>query len=220
MAHHTMRGQVVIEPEENYQTWLNSHPTFTQTQAPSRADSERGEQLYAPCASCHGADGGGQQNMNAPRLSHLEPWYLERQLHFYKEGVRGAHQDDTYGQQMAGMVSTLTDNQSVADVSAYVSDLESEAPSPTVEGNAERGARLYRSCSNCHGDQGEGNYATNAPALAGQHDWYLRRQLQHFKRGIRGSHEGDYYGPQMILMANTLHDERAIDDLVAYINRL
>ncbi len=215
-----MRGQVVIEPEEAYQTWLTSHPTFAETQAPNRADTERGKQLYAVCASCHGANGEGNQNMNAPRLSNLEPWYLERQLHFYKEGVRGAHPDDTYGQQMAGMASTLGDDQAIADVSAYISGLESEAPAATIEGNAQRGAHLYRNCSNCHGDRGQGNFATNAPALAGQNDWYLHRQLQHFKQGIRGSHEGDYYGPQMILMAKTLHDERAIDDVVAYINRL
>lgn len=220
MAHHTMRGQVVIEPKEDYQTWLSSHPTFTETQGPNRADPERGQSLYAVCASCHGADGGGQQTMNAPRLSHLEPWYLERQLHFYKDGVRGAHPEDTYGQQMAGMVTTLADDQAVADVSAYMSSLDSAPPASTIEGNAKRGERLYRNCSNCHGDQGQGNYATNAPALAGQHDWYLRRQLQHFKQGIRGSHKGDYYGPQMILMANTLHDEQAINDVVAYINRL
>lgn len=220
MAHHTMRGQVVVEPEADFQTWLDSHPTFATTQSPDRADAERGAQLYSVCASCHGPQGGGNPALNAPRLSQLEPWYLKRQLAFYKNGVRGAHEDDQYGQQMAGMMATLPDERAMADVAAHISGLDSEAPEASISGNIERGERLYRNCSNCHGDRGQGNYATNAPTLAGQHDWYLKRQLQYFKQGIRGAHEGDYYGPQMMLMANTLHDEQAINDLVAYINRL
>jgi cytochrome c oxidase subunit 2 len=51
-------------------------------------------------------------------------------------------------------------------------------------------------------------------------DWYLARQLQNFKDGIRGAHPTDYYGYQMGLMANVLQDEQAIKDLVAYINTL
>lgn len=220
MAHHTMRGQVVVEPREDFDTWLASHPTFADTQNEDRADAERGAQLYGVCASCHGQDGSGNADMNAPRISLLDVRYLERQLEFYKSGVRGSHEDDRYGQQMAGMMSTLSDQQAIIDVSAHIASLSSDAPETGITGDVERGARLYRNCSSCHGDQGEGNYATNAPALAGQHDWYLRRQLQNFKQGVRGSHKGDYYGTQMTLMARTLHDDQAIDDLVAYINQL
>lgn len=220
MAHHTMRGQVVIEPHEDFDRWLASHPTFADTQNDDRADPQRGAQLYGVCASCHGPEGGGNADMNAPRLSHLDPWYLERQLHFYKTGVRGSHEEDRFGQQMAGMMATLPDRQAMRDVSAHIDSLTSDPPDTTVTGDAQRGERLYRNCSSCHGDRGEGNYATNAPALAGQYDWYLRRQLEHFKKGVRGSHKGDYYGTQMTLMARTLHDDQAIDDLLAYLNQL
>jgi cytochrome c oxidase subunit 2 len=51
-------------------------------------------------------------------------------------------------------------------------------------------------------------------------DWYLARQLKNFKEGIRGSHHHDIYGSQMALMSNVLADERAIDDLLAYVNTL
>ena len=79
---------------------------------------------------------------------------------------------------------------------------------------------LYAVCAACHGAQGEGNPALNAPKLAGQGDWYLKRQLQHFKSGARGAHEKDTFGKMMAPMAATLADEAAIDNVVAYIKTL
>lgn len=220
MAHHAMRGQVVVEAQEDFDQWLDSHPTFAATQSDSRADAERGASLYGVCASCHGQEGEGNRNMNAPKISGLPPWYLERQLQFYKDGVRGSHEQDNYGQQMAGMMNSLSDRQAILDVSAHIAELPDSSAEATLEGDAKRGKRLFNNCSSCHGDNAEGNYATNAPPLAGQHDWYLKRQLENYKQGIRGSHKGDYYGTQMILMARTLHNEQAIDDVLTYINSL
>jgi cytochrome c oxidase subunit 2 len=51
-------------------------------------------------------------------------------------------------------------------------------------------------------------------------DWYLVRQLQNFKSGVRGAHPEDYYGMQMGFMGRILKDDEAINDLVAYINSL
>ena len=51
-------------------------------------------------------------------------------------------------------------------------------------------------------------------------DWYLVRQLENFQHGIRGTHRQDYYGWQMATMADSLKDERSINDVVAYINTL
>ena len=59
------------------------------------------------------------------------------------------------------------------------------------------GKAAYQTCSMCHGNDGEGNAALNAPALAGQEAWYLKRQLQKFKDGVRGTHPDDVYGMQM-----------------------
>jgi len=79
---------------------------------------------------------------------------------------------------------------------------------------------LYTTCAYCHGDQGQGVWAMNAPRLANMTDWYLARQLESFRDGIRGSHHSDYYGFQMGFMAKSLKDESAINDLVSYINTL
>ena len=52
-------------------------------------------------------------------------------------------------------------------------------------------------CQSCHQADGAGNPAFGAPALAGQQQAYLLRQLQHFQSGIRGSHPEDNFGAQM-----------------------
>lgn len=88
------------------------------------------------------------------------------------------------------------------------------------EADTAAGQALYPVCSACHGANGEGNALLNAPKLAGQHDWYLKRQLQNFQHGLRGSAPGDIFGAQMAPMAATLADEAAIDNIVAYITSL
>ena len=82
------------------------------------------------------------------------------------------------------------------------------------------GKTLYNSCIACHGSQGEGNSAMNAPALTGQPVSYLVRQLNHFKAGIRGADANDTFGAQMRGMAASLVDEQAIADVSAYIASL
>lgn len=82
------------------------------------------------------------------------------------------------------------------------------------------GEKLYQGCISCHGDKAQGNDAMHAPALAGQYQWYLARQLSHFKTGKRGSQNGDSNGALMVAMANTLAGEKAINDVSAYIASL
>jgi cytochrome c553 len=84
----------------------------------------------------------------------------------------------------------------------------------------ETGQALYATCVACHGDQGAGNPALNAPALAGQHADYLARQLAHFHSGIRGSDASDSLGSQMRGMAAVLDTEEKRDAVVAYIASL
>jgi len=87
-------------------------------------------------------------------------------------------------------------------------------------GDAERGKTFYAVCAACHGPDGEGMQELNAPALAGQEEWYIVRQLQNFKTGIRGKNPGDIYGMQMAPMAMTLPDDQAMEDVAAYLSSL
>jgi len=87
-------------------------------------DPARGQGLYAVCSTCHGPQGEGMQEMNAPRLAGRESWYLIRQLQNFKAGIRGSHPDDVYGRQMAPMAQILADAQAIEDVAAYLSGLK------------------------------------------------------------------------------------------------
>jgi len=88
------------------------------------------------------------------------------------------------------------------------------------EGNAAAGAASYAVCSACHGQQGEGNVALNAPKLASLEGWYIRRQIQHYQAGIRGADPRDTFGMQMAPMSRTLASDTALANVVAYIQTL
>lgn len=91
--------------------------------ATAAGDAERGKALYGVCATCHGPDGRGMKEMNAPSLAGRESWYLVRQLENFKSGVRGADASDVYGRQMAPMAQLLADKQAMEDVAAYLESL-------------------------------------------------------------------------------------------------
>ena len=57
VAHYAMRGRVVVEEEQAFQAWLRGYPTFAETMARAPADVAAGQQLFAACAACHGAQG-------------------------------------------------------------------------------------------------------------------------------------------------------------------
>ena len=87
-------------------------------------------------------------------------------------------------------------------------------------GDAAAGKAAYALCATCHGAEGEGNAAMHGPALAGQETWYLKRQIQKFKDGVRGTHADDLYGMQMRPMAMTLQSDEQIDAVAEYIASL
>lgn len=220
IAHHTMRGAVIVESEDDYDTWLASNPSFSDTQTRVAGNATAGAAQYAVCAACHGQQGEGLVALNAPKIAGQEPWYLRKQLNNYRNGVRGAHQDDVYGQQMAPMAATLANEQLMENVIAHIQTFP-DAPAPaTVEGDARAGQKTYEYCAYCHGGQAEGIQTMNAPRMAGMTDWYLKRQLINFREGIRGQHPQDYYGKQMSFMGRTLTSDEMIDDVIAYINSL
>jgi cytochrome c oxidase subunit 2 len=220
IAHHTMRGSVVVETEQHFNAWLQEQPTFAEREARPAGDPLAGQAQYAVCSACHGAQGEGNQALNAPKLAGLDAWYIKKQVRNYQAGLRGSHQDDVYGQQMAPMAATLSDETALDNVIAYIGTLPDQPSEATITGDVSRGAKLYRTCASCHGEQGQGIWAMNAPRTAGMSDWYIARQLHNFKSDIRGAHPGDFYGKQMAFMARTLKDDEAIQDLVAYINTL
>ena len=220
IGHHTMRGAVVVDEQEDFETWAASFPTYAETKAVAAGNATAGAAGYAVCAACHGQQGEGLQALNAPKIAGQEDWYIARQIRNYQGGLRGAHEDDIYGRQMAPMAATLVTDESIANVIAHINTFPDNPAPATIDGDVGNGERLYTVCAYCHGGEAQGIQAINAPRMAGMTDWYLASQLKNFRDGIRGEHPMDFYGMQMGFMGRTIQTDQDINDLVAYINTL
>jgi cytochrome c oxidase subunit 2 len=225
-----MRSKVVVESQDEFESWLDAQPTFAETQARPVGDATRGATSYAVCLACHGANGEGNDpqggadltGQNGPKLAGQEPWYLRRQIANFQNGLRGPQ--DLITQQMAAMSAVLATPGTIEDVIAYIGTFPDESSDTSITGDVARGRDLYQTCGLCHGRDGHGNWNSNAPRLAGMSDWYLRRQIELFRAtdpaARRGGHANDIYGDQMNLLAGMLKDDNAINDVIAYINTL
>jgi cytochrome c oxidase subunit 2 len=220
IGHFVMRGSVVIDTQADYDSWLAAQPTFAQTQSEAAPNIAAGQAQFALCATCHGDQGEGNQALNGPKLAGQDAWYIERQLNYFKTGVRGGD-GDTNGQAMAPMAQTLVDDNAVRNMAAYIASLPDTPAASTVSGDIANGQRIYsRNCAACHLKDGSGIWYTDAPALAGMSAWYFVTQISNFKAGIRGMHRDDYYGEQMVGMAAAMADVAEMEDVAAYLNSL
>jgi len=137
-------------------------------------DSVNGEALFDNCASCHGADGGGQADGSTPRIAGQHFRVLAKQLVDFRSGKR-------WDFRMEGAADRhhLTGAQDIADVATYVSKLARPGKRGIGGGEfVEEGSRIYaKQCESCHGPAAEGNPESGVPRLAGQHYGYLMRQM-------------------------------------------
>jgi cytochrome c oxidase subunit 2 len=145
---------------------------------------------------------------------------MTRQLKNFKAGIRGAHPDDTFGAQMRPMAMILAGDQDIADVVAYITSLDMPEVPRSIDGDIELGKQAYETCIPCHGEFGQGAQALDAPRLSNQHDWYTVRQIDNFRKGIRGSHQNDIYGAQMRIMSQMLESDERVRAVAAYIATL
>jgi len=77
----------------------------------------------------------------------------------------------------------------------------------------------YSFCTVCHGAQGNGNRAINAPKIAGIEPWYLKHQLTQFRLGARGTKATDVPGMEMQPVGVQL-DDASMDAVAAYVATL
>ena len=183
----------------------------------------RGEDLYRLCAACHGVDAAGNEAVGAPAIAALPQWYVGAQLKQFRDGIRGTHFDDIMGMRMRPMSLTLRSDADVEAVAAFVAGMPVVHPPPSLTGgDAAKGKETYvATCVACHGADGVGNQAMmGAAPLVHASDWYLLRQVENFRAGIRGARPGDQGGALMRPMVLRLADEQAIKDVVAYIMTL
>lgn len=166
------------------------------------------------CASCHGADGGGNEQSGFPRLAGLDTAYIENQLHAFRKGQRK-------NPVMAGMAAPLT-QQDIKDVAAYYAGLApvSHASAP-AEVAVDVGEQLVNygdmtdrglpACNQCHAPGGLG-VGASFPPLAGQPYSYLLAQIKAWQSGTRS---GDPLG-LMKAVSGKLTDAEA-ESVAAYL---
>lgn len=192
--------------------------------APASAQRDRGAQIFQFCAQCHGTDAAGNEKFLAPNLTGLPEWYLLGQLKNFHGGLRGMHPDDVGGLRMMPMARIFRGETAEADmqaVVAHIAALPAKVPPTTLAGgDPARGASLYGVCVACHGPNGEGQQALNAPPLPQMSDWYMLSSLQRYKDGIRSNDTRNANAQIMKGMAATLTDEQAMKDVIAYIRSL
>jgi cytochrome c553 len=82
------------------------------------------------------------------------------------------------------------------------------------------GKELFRACTACHLDHGQGSATVQAPAIAGLPDWYIESQITKFRTGIRGAHPDDYEGLRMRPMSRQMMNPDEIRAVVKYVSSL
>lgn len=98
------------------------------------------------------------------------------------------------------------------DIALWISLSLTLISSKVVAQDAARGAELFKTCIECHGDKGLGMAEKNAPRIAGQLDWYILSSLKAFKSGERKN-------PDMLPYIKGLSDQD-FADLAAHISKM
>ncbi|MGB0581780.1 MAG: c-type cytochrome, partial [Limisphaerales bacterium] len=128
------------------------------------------------------------------------------QLTNFRKSIRGTSQQDPHGLQMSAIAKSLDPNLLQA-LGRFVSALPHRPTTNTLRGDLQRGQLVYREiCMQCHRYNASGEKVFSSPPLHGLQDWYIERQLKHFRIRIRGGDSRDIKGAKMHLMVNDLTD--------------
>lgn len=164
------------------------------------------------CASCHGENGEGGNQI--PALAGLPAGYIAKQL---KDFANGQRENAT----MSQVARSLSDEE-MAALGRYYANRTLEAPAgASLGGQTERGESLalkgdWRvgapACYSCHGSAGWG-VGQAFPPIAGQHPEYLYQQLVAFKTGRRHNDPERFMHDVARVLSDS--DRRAVADYLA-----
>jgi cytochrome c553 len=85
---------------------------------------------------------------------------------------------------------------------------------------ATRGQEVFETCVPCHNSDGSGNAAVGAPNIAGMKAWYVEREVDKFRTGVRGMHFNDVEGMRMRPMVLSLASEEDVKAVAHYVETL
>ncbi|MBR0552595.1 c-type cytochrome [Stakelama marina] len=164
------------------------------------------------CASCHGAQ--GQGNEDVPRLAGLPAAYIAKQLGDFSSGRRD---NDSMR-----VVARALSKREMAALGRYYERLSVPSTArPSLGGDLARGEKLalegdwenkVPACFSCHGPSGFG-VAPTFPSLSAQHPSYTARQLADWAGGVRSNSPVQMM--EKISGRLSAEDRRAIADYLA-----
>lgn len=187
---------------------------------------ERGKEINATCAGCHGELGQGGKKGEYPRLAGQRAAHIKDQLRAFRSRTRVNIPMYPYTQERE-----LSDAD-IDDVAAYLAGIELPMawpefkPSddaltrltltervmiiPRAPGDLDNGGKLYtKECAACHAKDGMGR--GKFPRLVGQYTAYLKKQVDAFVKGERSHDEVELKG-----ILNTLKEQDVLD-ILAYL---
>jgi cytochrome c553 len=187
---------------------------------------ERGKDINATCAGCHGEFGQGGKKGEYPRIAGQRYAHLVDQLRAFRKRTRINIPMYPYTQERE-----LSDAD-IEDVSAYLAQVELPTQWPEFKpgddaltrltamekvmiiprspGDTEQGGKLYqKECAACHAKDGMGK--GKFPRLVGQYTAYLKKQIDAFVKGDRPHDEVEVKG-----ILNEMKEQELLD-VLAYL---
>lgn len=187
---------------------------------------EKGKEINATCAGCHGEFGQGGKKGEYPRIGGQRAAYMVEQLKAFRDRSRLNLPMFPYTQERE------MSDQDALDVSAYLAAivLPTEWPDfkpdddaltrltamekvmiiPRAPGDLDKGGTIYnKECHACHGKDGMGR--SKFPRLVGQYSSYLMKQMTSFIKKERPHDEVEKGG-----ILNELK-EQDLQDILAYL---
>ncbi len=182
---------------------------------------EKGKEINATCAGCHGEFGQGGKKGEYPRIGGQRAAHIADQLKAFRNRTRLNLPMFPYTQERE------MSDQDAEDVSAYLAAIElpTRWPDfkpdddaltrltamekvmiiPRAPGDLENGKKIYnKECFACHGKDGMGR--GKFPRLVGQYTSYLMKQMTSFVTGERSHDEVEMRGILNELKAQDLQD--------------
>ena len=187
----------------------------------SAQNLEKGKEINATCAGCHGEFGQGGKKGEYPRIAGQRAAHIADQLKSFRARTRVNLPMFPYTQERE------MSDQDVEDVSAYLAAIElpTQWPEfkpdddaltrltamekvmiiPRAPGDLDNGKKIYsKECFACHGKDGMGR--GKFPRLVGQYSNYLMKQMTSFVKGERSHDEVEMVGILNQLKAQDLQD--------------
>ena len=190
---------------------------------------EKGKEINATCAGCHGEFGQGGKKGEYPRIGGQRAAHIADQLKAFRARTRLNLPMFPYTQERE------MSDQDAEDVSAYLESIElpTQWPDfkpdddaltrltamekvmiiPRTPGDTANGGKIYnKECFICHGKDGMGR--GKFPRLVGQYTSYLMKQMTSFVSGERSHDELEMRGILNELKAQDLQDVLAYLTLI------